>query len=300
METSQLPLLACLPGVADVHTFRDALFEVPHEDVVVPVRVARHQVGGVRLEGHDPAVAAERAVPRVVVGLLALLAHADPLDGARLHVADEDVALLVRVTGDEGPGVGAEGHIAAVGAHSASAAASDGLPVRADAHEHGGPGLPVAKEHVACAVGIAWGQIACVRLEDHPAARRADDGQVALASRPGPIARHADQLRDAGLPVEDEYVRSVTIAGDHVGRVRLIGHVPAVVADGGPAGGAVRIPAVHVPADLDDDVGLPGFGVQPRLRGPGRDERTRGAGPARTHRSGRKSPSSTPTSPPPA
>src|SRR5262249_6402279 len=89
---------------------------VADEDVAPVVGVPGDQVGGHRLEGHEPPVGADGRVDAVAVSLRAARGHAYALHGAPEGVADEDVGDPVDVAGDQVRGVRLEGHEPAVGA----------------------------------------------------------------------------------------------------------------------------------------------------------------------------------------
>src|SRR5204862_4701195 len=104
------------PTVLHAEQLGGAGLSIVDEDVVLPVRVARDEIRGVGAEGDEATVLADRGAEAVAVCLLAGAVDADPLGGARLAVANEDVIDAIRVAGNEVRAVGAEGDVAAVAA----------------------------------------------------------------------------------------------------------------------------------------------------------------------------------------
>ena len=116
---------------------------------------------------------------------------------SRDEVADEDVALAVRIAGDEVGRRRVEEHAAAVAADGDDVARAGGLLlVRGHADPAGSARRQVADEHVAGVVGIgAQGEIGGGRVERDRRAVRRDHGARRVAVRLTARGRHAHANR---------------------------------------------------------------------------------------------------------
>ena len=124
------------------------------------VGVARHQVGGIRLEGDEAPVRRERRGEAVPVALDAARPEAHAPGRARLAVADEHVDTSVGVARHQVGGIRAEGDEPPVRRErrlEAEAIALDSA--RPEAHAPGRARLAVADEHVGPVVGVARHQV---------------------------------------------------------------------------------------------------------------------------------------------
>ena len=95
---------AATPVVVDdihAHSFGGAGLTVMHEHVLSPIRVPGHEVGGVRDEGHEAAIGADRRPAARPVPLVPGAVHTDPLGDAGRPVEDKHVDDPVRVPGHE-------------------------------------------------------------------------------------------------------------------------------------------------------------------------------------------------------
>ena len=122
------------------HPTRRTRHPVVDEHVVGVVRVPRHQVRRRRVERHVPAVATDRRVGAVSVGLHACRGHAHPRDRPRYTIADEHVHPVVRVPRHEVRRRRVECHIPAVPTHRSVRAVAARLRTgRRHAHPARGP-----------------------------------------------------------------------------------------------------------------------------------------------------------------
>ena len=87
---------------------------VVDEDIGELIRVAGHQVGRVRMEGHEAAVAGDGRSVGVAVALRPIRGQGDTGRGPGLPVVHEDVLRIVRVTCDQVRRVGLESDVAAI------------------------------------------------------------------------------------------------------------------------------------------------------------------------------------------
>src|SRR6266516_4102455 len=222
-----------------------------HEDVGGRAGVARHEVVRVGLERADRSIVGDLRPFAAAVRLRPGAADAHPRRGAALAVADEDVAAVVGVPGDQVRGDRLEGDVAAVGGDVGAAAelvARVAGAVDADPLEPARG--PVADQDMALVASIP-DQVGGDRLEGDEAAVRADDrnGAVAIAAVPGRVL--ADAL---GLPrdaiVQEHLEERRGRAGDEVLGAGGEHDEPAVGAESGQEAGTVpaHAGAVHAGA----------------------------------------------------
>src|SRR5205807_7889011 len=83
---------------------------VAHEDVRHAIRIARDEVGRIRVEGDEAPVRGDRRAPAVPGALRAVRVDADARGPAGLAIAHEDVPRAVRVAPDEVGRIRVEGH----------------------------------------------------------------------------------------------------------------------------------------------------------------------------------------------
>lgn len=220
----------CAPGragqpVADEHVSRS-------------VGVAGDEVGGVGVERHEAAIAADRHI-RVVAAELGRLGFGTvdvhPLGHPEKPIPHKDIVGSIGVAGRQVRGRGEEGNETSVAAdrrHIAETVALDFAAVQAD--PLGRPVLPIVHEDIRHAVGIVQDQIrgagpecneAAVGRDGFPAA---ETGIISLDAS----ASDANPLDRAGCPIPHEnIVSSVRIVLDDVGGPRREGHKATVGAD---------------------------------------------------------------------
>ena len=109
----------------DAHALGDPRHAVVHEDVVLPVGVAGHEVGRHALERDEAATRSDRREDAAPVSLRACGIDAHALGDARRAVVDEDVGRTVRVAGDEVRRVAAEHHEVPVRGHEVDPVVGD-------------------------------------------------------------------------------------------------------------------------------------------------------------------------------
>ena len=207
----------------DAYAGRRARLALAHEDVRGEVLVEGDQVVGEGREGDDASVRVQSRLAARRISFCAVGAHAGTGRRAAGAVVDEDVALPVRVTGDEIRGVRLVGDDVAVGADRRRGAARIGLgsPER-DADPGRRVGDAVADEDVVGVVRVARDEVRRARREDDVPAVAADRRREALAVCLRAVLGHADPRRFARLPVVHEDVaRAVRVAGDEVRGVRV-------------------------------------------------------------------------------
>src|SRR6266536_2652886 len=229
-----------------------------HEDVGGRAGVARHEVVRVGLERADRSIVGDLRPFAAAVRLRPGAADAHPRRGAALAVADEDVAAVVGVPGDQVRGDRLEGDVAAVGGDVGAAAelvARVAGAVDADPLEPARG--PVADQDMALVASIP-DQVGGDRLEGDEAAVRADDrnGAVAIAAVPGRVL--ADAL---GLPrdaiVQEHLEERRGPAGDEVLGAGGEHDEPAVRADRRPVTEPVRLASCAAHADPLGGTGEP-------------------------------------------
>jgi len=76
---------------AYAYALREACLPVMDENVPPSVRIARHEVRGTRVEGHEAAVSADRRGIARSIPLCTVGGNADPIEPVRLPVVDEDI-----------------------------------------------------------------------------------------------------------------------------------------------------------------------------------------------------------------
>ena len=147
--------LAAVGGHA--HPLGGPCLPVMDESVSVAVRVTGDEAGGIRVERHVASVGSDGGSIAISGHLAAAGGHAHPLGDPGLPVVDKDVAVTVRVAGDEVGGVRVERHIASVGTDGRIVTVATGrlAAVRGHAHPLGGPGLRVVDESVGLTVRVS-------------------------------------------------------------------------------------------------------------------------------------------------
>ncbi len=153
----------------DADALRRADLAVVDEDVVHPVRVPGHEVGGCALEGDVAAVGGDRR--RRVAALVRRRSRgvdADALGRAGLAVVHEHVPHAVRVPGHEVASGAQEGHVAAIGGDRGIEAHVVRLrSAGVDADTLDRAGLTVADEDVQDPVRVPGHEIARRTFERH-------------------------------------------------------------------------------------------------------------------------------------
>jgi hypothetical protein len=242
------------PGRVDADAHGRSADEVADEDVLEGIAVARDEVRGAAVEGHEAPVGGDPGVRALAVALRAAAVDADAHGRPQLAVAQEDVAHAVGVARDEVRGRAVEGHVAAVGRDRGEEALLVGLGAGAvDADALGRAVQPVAQEDVDEAVEVAGDEVGRGAAVGH-VAPVVGDRRIAAVVVPEHAGRvHADHLGRAALAVAQEDVaHAVGVGRDEVGRGALEGHVAAVPGDRQAEERAVVVPRDR-PGRIDAD-----------------------------------------------
>ena len=200
------------------------------ENVARVIPVSGDEIGGIGTERDVATIVGDIGGVRPQIGLDASGADRDQERLPRLQVADEDIALIVRIAGDQVAGRAVEHNIATVArefgtigvvvAHSAT---------RADRDTTRLAGLPVMDKDVPRLIRVPRHEVAGVGLERHVAAVIGDGRVVGIV-----VALHATGTnRDTGglsrLPVTDKDIgHPICIAANEVNGDRLKGYIAAV------------------------------------------------------------------------
>ncbi|OPZ87066.1 MAG: hypothetical protein BWY76_00653 [bacterium ADurb.Bin429] len=159
---------------------------IVQEHVTQVVRVARHQVAGIRAVDDIAAIRAHRRVLTAVIRRRAVQAGGNEQRLPVRHVAQEDIRHVVRVARHQVRGFRLEDHVLPAGAHpdAIGAGVAGSLGSRAfHAHPDRRPRLPVMEEDILLTVRIAGYQVRRRRAEGHVTAIRTDCRHVTRAVR---------------------------------------------------------------------------------------------------------------------